>query len=288
MEDVFPLEKNFCKIFKGKDNPELVQDNLPKYITSHMSKWSILFTKETYYKLRLCFLHNKTDHLFYFNYPNIETVDDYSLLFLLKLYRLYEILDKKIAFYNSPKNSVVLFDNKLKLDKLNKYLFILSFRDGKKYSIDFTQEENVLIRSIVASYELDYEDEKAKEEIFNRYLRESILTDDFYKNYVVGKKRNEVEKAVREYFNKLKKENPNFVRDTKKVFMIEYSNLLTKLNNFFKTAEYKKFIKSVVIKPFKFPMKEYFGDLKPLQYQFFKNLVDEFEKEVRKKLNLKK
>ena len=58
---------------------------------------------------------------------------------------------------------------------------------------------------------------------------------------------------------------------------------INKLNNFFKTEEYKKFKKSIKIKKFKFPMKEYFGPEKPLQYQFFKKLVDEFENSVMKK-----
>jgi len=282
MEDIFPLDKNFCKIFKKKDSPELAKTKLPKYVSSSISKLSLKFAKESYYKLRLCLLHNRTDHLYYFNYPNIEVIDDNGLLFILKIYRLYEIMGMKIADYNSKRDSRVIINSSVKFDKLARYLFILSLRDGKNYRINFTKEENILILAIFGSFVLDFEDETNIDIIFNRYLREIIMTDDFYKNYV-GKKRSEVERAVRIYFNKLRRENVNFVENTKKVFRIEFKALIDKLNIFFKTEEYKKFKKSIKIKKFKFPMKEYFGPEKPLQYQFFKKLVDEFENSVMKK-----
>lgn len=239
MDSIFPLEKKFCKIFKENNNPELSLTKLPNYVSSSISKLSLQFAKETYYKLRLCFLHNKTDHLFYFNYPNIEVVDDYGLLFLLKLYKLYEMEGKKIADYHSSKDSVVLFNKTVKMDRLYKYLFILSVLDGKKYNINFTNEDNILLLSIKGSFELDYLDEIAKNNIFNRYLRESIETDEFYKKYVVGKKRNEIEKEVGKYFKKLKKDDPDFLKNTREIFDLQYNNLIEKLDNFYKTEEYK-------------------------------------------------
>ena len=282
MDNIFPLDKNFCRIFKKKDNPELAITKLPKYITSNISKWTLEFAKETYFKIRLCLLHGINKHIYYFNYPNIEVVDDYSLLFLFKIYKLYELKGMKIADYNSLKNSVVIFEKSVDIGKLSKYLFVLSVRDGRNYKINFTKEENMLLLAIFGSTEMDFEDEKAIDNIFNRYLRESIMTDDFYRNYVVGKKRGDIEKAVRVYFNKLKKEDSNYVENAKKVFRIQYNGLLDKLNKFYKTDEYKKFVKSIKIKPFKYPMKEYFGNDKPLQYKLFKRLIDEFELSLKK------
>lgn len=283
MDKIFPLEKNFCKIFKGKNNPELLETKLPKYISSNISKWTMEFAKETYFKVRLCLLHNKTNHIYYFNYPNIEVIDDYSLLFLLKIYRLYELLGMKMVDYGSKKDSVVIYNKLVDFERLSRYLFILSVKDGQQYSINFTKEENILILSIFGSGELYFEDKGAIDNIFNRYLREIIMTDDFYRS-IVGKKRGEIERAFGDYFRKLKSENRNFVRDTRMVFMKEYSNLLEKLDNFYKTNEFRKFQKGLKIRDFRFPMKEYFGNDKPLQYQLFKNLVDEFEKEVSDKI----
>jgi len=284
MDKIFPLEKNFCKIFKEKNNPERIKTLLPKYISSSISKWTLEFAKESYFKVRLCFLNNKTNHIFYFNYPNIEVIDDYGLLFLLKIYRLYEMLGMKIVDYGSKKDSVVIYNKNVDFDKLSRYLFILSNRDGQQYGLNFTKEDNLLLLSIFASTELYFEDKKAKENIFNQYLRESIMTDDFYKK-VAGKKRSEIEKEVRKSFRELKSENKNFVRNTREIFDLQYENLLLKLNNFFKTEEFKKFKKSLKIKSFKYPMKKYFGKEHLLQYKFFKNLVDNFEKEVKHKLS---
>ena len=109
MDKIFPIEKNYCKIFIKKDSPEFAQTKLPKYLTKTLSEWSINFASENYFRVRLCLLHEKIDAIIFTNFPNIEVVDDLSILFLLKIYKLYELLKMKMVNYNSPKKNIIIF-----------------------------------------------------------------------------------------------------------------------------------------------------------------------------------
>jgi len=293
MEKIFPIGKDFCNIFKKKNSPVFTKVRLPKYLTSSISKWTLQFAKENYFKNRLCFLHNKTDHLFYFNYPNIEVVDDFSLLFLFKIYRLYEMNNVKALNYHSKKESIMLFNNKVKMNNLQKIAFILSYLEGETYKINFTNEEINLLQTIDQTIKnsliLDLENSELKDNLFNTYLRRSIITPDFLNEMATKKiKRNDFEKFIEKKFNEMKKQDKNFIQNSRKQFDIEYRNLMQKLDHFYKSDEYKKFLKTLKVTRFRFPMKEYFGENRPLQYQLFKSLVDTFEKEVREKINAKK
>ena len=69
-----------------------------------------------------------------------------------------------------------------------------------------------------------------------------------------------------------------------KQFMLQYNSLMEKLDKFYNTTSYKNFTKTLKIKKFVFPLKEYFGPEKQYTYQFFKKMVDDFELEVKNKL----
>jgi len=283
MDKIFPIEKNYCKIFIKKDSPEFAQTKLPRYLTKTLSEWSINFASENYFRVRLCLLHEKIDAIIFTNFPNIEVVDDLSILFLLKIYKLYELLKMKMVNYNSPKKNIIIFNKNINFDTIAKYTFIKSVQEGKIYSINFTNDDLLIMASIIGSGNIKFD--TPTDNIFNRYLRETILTEDFYRK-LAEKKTKDVEKLVGERFEQIKKQDPNFLSNTKKQFKLEYNSLMDKLNKFFKTDEYKEFQDSLVVKQFKFPMKEYFGESKPITYNCFKTLVDEFEAEVVEKLNL--
>lgn len=285
MDAIFPLDKNFCKYFKEKNNPELYPTKLPKYINSIVSANTLKFAKKTYFKERLCFLHNVVDYLFYFNYPNIEVVDENALLFFLKIYRLYEMMGAKILNYHSNRDSAIIFNNKVKKDKLYKYSLILSILEGKQFDLAITAEDNIILQAIKLSNKMDFENKESLDDIFNGYLRWSIFTPDFYKKMTVFKfPRDKIEKFLASEFNKLKNANPNYISNMHKQFMLQYNSLMEKLDKFYKTANYKNFTKTLKIKKFVFPLKEYFGPDKPYTYNFFKKMLDDFELEVKNKL----
>jgi len=285
MNNIFPIDNNFCKIFKEKNNPEYNFIKLPNYL-NNISNLSITFATKNYFKHRLCLLNDKTDHLIFFNYPNNVVIDDYSLLFLLKLYRLYELMKLKIVKFNSEKNKVVIYNDKMvNFDKLCKYIFILKILENNNSSLNLTSEDINILSCIIEAKILDFFDKNNLDNIFNSYLRISIVNDEFYRKFSEQKiKQKDIEKYVEKEFEKMKKNDKNFVSNLHKQFIMQYDIITKKLENYFKTSEYEKFQKSLVIKPFKYPMKEIFGKEKPLQYQMFKNLVDEFEKEVKLKL----
>ena len=80
------------------------------------------------------------------------------------------MLGMKIVDYGSKKDSVVIYNKLVDFERLSRYLFILSIKDGQQYSINFTKEENMLLSAIFGSTEMDFEDEKAIDNIFNRYF----------------------------------------------------------------------------------------------------------------------
>lgn len=89
---------------------------------------------------------------------------------------------------------------------------------------------------------------------------------------------------MEKYLKDLIKQNPNFIKDLHKQFMNEYNSFIEKMNLFYQTKEFTDFKKNIIknIKPFKFPMKHFFGENKPIQYQCFKKIIDEFEKSLPK------
>jgi len=291
MNKIFPLDdENFCKRFRKKDNPELYQVKLPKYL-SNLSKLSLDFAKIPYFQVRLCLLHGKANHLYYFNFPNIEVVDDNSLLFLLKVYKLYELIHLKMIKL-PDKNDVIIFNDKVDFDVLSKNALIQSIHNGRIFqSLTLTKEDMIVILSIKFALVLDFENPDNYADIFNGYLRADMQSIDFLKKMDKESKTKSItsktfENYVGIYFNELKKNNPNFLKNSKKQFHLLFNDLIEKLKIFYKTDEFKKYQKKLIVQPFSFPMKEYFGKLKPIQYQCFKKLVDEFEAEAVEKLGL--
>ena len=53
---------------------------------------------------------------------------------------------------------------------------------------------------------------------------------------------------------------------------------MEKIDNFMKSPEYKSYRRKIDIKPFKFPLKKFFGSEKQLQYKMFTDLIEEFKK----------
>ena len=87
-----------------------------------------------------------------------------------------------------------------------------------------------------------------------------------------------VEKFLKKYWDELLKENPHYDADMKKQFDINYKSLMEKIDHFMKSSEYKSYRRKIHIKPFKFPLKKFFGSEKPLQYKMFADLIEEFKK----------
>lgn len=281
MNEIFPIDNDLCKLFKEKDNPEFYITKLPRYLVSSISNLTLKFAKDAYFRDRLCLLHSKINHLFYFNYPNIEVVDENALLFLLKIYKLYELLGMKILDYNSERNSVIVFNNSINKDILYKYALILSLAEGK-IKLDLTPGEREVIDSIKLAKELDFHNNL--DNIFNAYLRFEIITPNFLKDFITKKiPVNKFEASIGKEFSKMKK-NPNYLENKRSEFLQNYESLIQKLNNFYKSTEYKNFIKTLKIRKFKFPIKEHFGENKPITYQIFKKIIDEFITDVKIKL----
>ena len=90
--------------------------------------------------------------------------------------------------------------------------------------------------------------------------------------------RDNLEKCIDNYFNKLKKNDPKYLPTIEKEFDLLFNAFLDKIKSIQKTAEYKKFhadcMKTVV--PYVFPMKKYFGKDRNIQYNCFNKLIEEF------------
>lgn len=255
-----------------------------------ISKYSIKFATPDFFIENLQLLNNNRDLLSIYNFPNLNIIDDYGLLFMFKIYSLFE--KKKYYIVEIPYFNKIsyIFNNNISNQEIYRHIVIQSCSINNKY-INITTEERNIILSIHNYENIDYD--KNKDKLFYYYLRLIIIrSEDFNikgKKYLneyklkkdflnVKKYFTNVEKFLKKYWDELLKENPHYVADMKKQFDINYKSLMEKIDHFMKSPEYKLYKRKIHIKPFKFPLKKFFGSEKPLQYKMFADLIDEFKK----------
>ncbi len=255
-----------------------------------ISKYSIKFATPDFFIENLQLLNNNRDLLYIYNFPNLNIIDDYGLLFMFKIYSLFE--KKKYYIVEIPYFNKIsyIFNNNISREEIYLHIVIQSCRINNKY-INITTEERNIILSIQNYENIDYN--KNKDNLFYYYLRLIIMTSQDFnikgKKYLDGDKIKKdflnvkkyftnVEKFLKKYWDELLKENPHYEADMKKQFDINYKSLMEKIDHFMKSPEYKLYKREIHIKPFKFPLKKFFGSEKPLQYKMFSDLIDEFKK----------
>ena len=256
---------------------------LPKNL-EHISKYSIKFASPEFF-LNNLFMLNDDDKkiLSCYNFPNLNIIDDYGLLFMFKIYLLFE--KKKYNIVEIPYFNKLsyIFDNDVSREEINNYIVLQSCRINNQY-INITTEEKNIIQSIQNYENIDYD--KNSDKLFYYYLRWIIISSQDYNikeskyldKHTIEKNIISVEKFLKKYWDELLKENPHYVADMKKQFDINYKSLMEKIDHFMKSPEYKSYRRKIHIKPFKFPLKKFFGSEKPLQYKMFSDLIDEFKK----------
>ena len=218
-----------------------------------------------------------------YNFPTLNIIDDYGLLFMFKIYSLFE--KKKYNIVEIPYFNKLsyIFDNDISREEINNYIVIQSCRLNNQY-INITTEEKNIIQSIQNYENIDYD--KNKDKLFYYYLRWIIISSQDYNikqskyldKHKIERNFINIEKFLKKYWDELLKENPHYVADMKKQFDINYKSLMEKIDHFMKSSEYKSYRRNIHIKPFKFPLKKFFGSEKPLQYKMFSDLIDEFKK----------
>jgi hypothetical protein len=255
-----------------------------------ISKYSIKFATPDFFIENLQLLNNNRDLLYIYNFPNLNIIDDYGLLFMFKIYSLFE--KKKYYIVEIPYFNKIsyIFNNNISREEIYRHIVIQSCRINNKY-INITTEERNIILSIQNYENIDYD--KNKDKLFYYYLRLIIMTSQDFnikgKKYLDGDKIKKdflnvkkyftnAEKFLKKYWDELLKENPHYEADMKKQFDINYKSLMEKIDHFMKSSEYKSYRRNIHIKPFKFPLKKFFGSEKPLQYKMFADLIDEFKK----------
>ena len=255
-----------------------------------ISKYSIKFATPDFFIDNLQLLNNNRDVLYIYNFPNLNIIDDYGLLFMFKIYSLFE--KKKYYIVEIPYFNKIsyIFNNNISQEEIYRHIVIQSCSMNNK-NINITTEERNIILSIHNYENIDYD--KNKDKLFYYYLRLIIIrSEDFNikgKKYLdqhklkkdflnVKKYFTNVEKFLKKYWDELLKENPHYVADMKKQFDINYKSLMEKIDHFMKSPEYKSYRRKIYIKPFKFPLKKFFGSEKQLQYKMFSDLIDEFKK----------
>lgn len=256
---------------------------LPKNL-EHISKYSIKFASPEFF-LNNLFMLNDDDKkiLSCYNFPTLNIIDDYGLLFMFKIYSLFE--KKKYNIVEIPYFNKLsyIFDNDVSREEINNYIVLQSCRINNQY-INITTEEKNIIQSIQNYENIDYD--KNSDKLFYYYLRWIIISSQDYNikeskyldKHKIEKNIISVEKFLKKYWDELLKENPHYEADMKKQFDINYKSLMEKIDHFMKSPEYKSYRRKIHIKPFKFPLKKFFGSEKPLQYKMFSDLIDEFKK----------
>lgn len=256
---------------------------LPKSL-EHISKYSIKFASPEFFLNNLFMLNdNNKKILSCYNFPTLNIIDDYGLLFMFKIYSLFE--KKKYSIVEIPYFNKLsyIFDNDVSREEINNCIVLQSCRINNQY-INITTEEKNIIQSIQNYENIDYD--KNKDKIFYYYLRWIIISSQDYNikesKYLdknkIEKNITSVEKFLKKYWDELLKENPHYVADMKKQFDINYKSLMEKIDHFMKSPEYKSYRRKIHIKQFKFPLKKFFGSEKQLQYKMFSDLIDEFKK----------
>ena len=202
---------------------------------------------------------------------------------MFKIYSLFE--KKKYNIVEIPyfKKMSYIFNNDISREEINRYIVIQSCRINYQY-INITTEEQNIIETIQLYENIDYD--KNKDKLFYYYLRWIIISSQDYNikeskyldKHKIEKNITSVEKFLKTYWDELLKENPHYLADMKKQFDINYKSLMEKIDHFMKSPEYKSYRRQIHIKPFKFPLKKFFGSEKQLQYKMFSDLIDEFKK----------
>ena len=282
--DLFSVSQKYCERFKQKKNPtykKIILKNKQTFIGT----LTVQYLKINYFIAQLCFVNNYTDFIIFEDFPYLKPVDDESTLFLLKLNKIYE-LNKNDMFFipitsEKYKNDKVcfIFNQNADLDKLILYAFLVSINKYKNSykNIYITDKDITILNTIMFANEYQFEKLENRWKIFNGFLRENLY-ESVIKNAGKNLTRDNFEKSMETYFNKLKKNDPKYLQTMEKEFDLLFNAFLDKLHNIQKTAEYKKFhadcMKTVV--PYVFPMKKYFGKDRNIQYNCFNKLIEEF------------
>jgi hypothetical protein len=285
--DLFSVSRKYCTQFKDKKNPsykKIILKNKQKFI----GKLTFQFLQLNYFIVQLCFANDYIDFILFEDFPYLKSVDDESTLNLLKLNKIYEL--KKNSMFFIPitsekyKNDKVcfIFNKNADLDNLILFAFLKSIIRYKNIykNIYITDNDKFMMDSIMSSNEYKFQNEENRWKIFNGYLRNNIY-DSVIKDAGKNITRDNLEKCMETYFNKLKKNDPKYLPTIEKEFDLEFNSFLDKIKNMQKTAAYKKFHADCMktVAPYVFPMKKYFGKDKNIQYECFNNLIQEFEKE---------
>jgi hypothetical protein len=285
--DLFCIERKYCERFKTKKNPtykKIILKNKKKFI----GKLTFQFLKINYFIAQLCFVNDYTDFVLFEEFPYLKSVDDESTLYLLKLNKIYELKKNNMFFIpitsEKYKNDKVcfIFSQNANLDNLILYAFLLSIIKYKNTykNIYITDKDKYIMDSIMFAHEYLFEKEENRWKIFNGYLRNN-LHDSVIKESGKNLTRENYEKYMESYFNKLKKNDPKYLPTIEKEFDLLFNAFLDKIKSIQKTVEYKKFHAECMntVAPYVFPMKKYFGNDRNIQYECFNQLVEEFEKE---------
>ena len=173
-----------------------------------------------------------------------------------------------------------IFNKNADLDKLILYTFLVSIIQYKNSykNIYITDKDIIILNSIMLTNEYEFEKEENRWKIFNGFLRENLY-ESVIKDAGKNLTRDNFEKSMKNYFNKLKKNDPKYLPTIEKEFDLLFNAFLEKIKSMQKTAEYKKFHAECMktVAPYVFPMKKYFGKDKNIQYECFNQLVQEFE-----------
>ena len=264
------IDINFCKKFKKKNNPTFNTMKIEK-IFDYFEKESLKFATLNYFKEFICLLFNKDSFLIFGNYPNLEVIDEKSKLELLKIIMIYEKMKIKMLKLDSDK--YLLYHPNVNKNLLNKYVYYTLVYYGK-IKMDLNDDEKMFVKYIGFS-KLDDTD------LFNIYLRDKLMDSSFWKSLDDEKKTvtiNNLEKIIQTTFNKKCKDDKNYLKEMRKMFDIEKTYLDKKLNY---NSKQHKFVEQYIkknSKPFKFPLKQYFGPDHTITYECFKNILDKYEK----------
>jgi hypothetical protein len=285
--ELFSISNESCQKFKKKKNPtykKIILKNKQKFIGKLTAQYLAL----RYFIDHLCFVNNYTDFIIFDDFPYLKTVDDESTLFLLKLNKIYELKKNNMFFIpitsEKYKNDKVcfIFNKNANLNNLILYAFLLSIIKYKNTykNIYITDKDINILNSIMFAHEYEFEKEENRWKIFNGFLRENVTSpaiQDAGKNIT----RDNFERCIETYFNKLKKNDAKYLLTMEKEFNLLFNAFLDKIKSIQKTNEYNKFHAECIktIAPYVFPMKKYFGKDRNIQYECFNKLVQDFEKE---------
>ena len=271
------IKPEFCKIFKENNNPTFYTFKIKK-LFDYFQKDSLRLATVNYFKNFLCLLFGINTFLILKDFPSLEVIDEKSKLEILKILTLYEKIGIKMIEIPYTKK-MLLYKSNCNKKLLHKYIYYI-FIYNNIIKIKLSEEDERLIETCIFA---DFN----KDTMFNGYLRRKLMDEKFWEDVRLGKKKcsiENLEKLVESEFKKRCKEDKNYLVEMKKLFNIEMNYLEKKINYKEGSKDYKmitKFIKDNT-KPFKFPLKEYFGERNPISYQCFKSLLDEFKKSVTK------